>query len=176
MSPIATALLGLLASKARQSGARGNIPGGGQPAPAGGARRGAPVPPGGTTGTDNPGGGGLAGILGGLLGGGAGGGARSSAAAGSVLSSGLGNLIKDLQGSGQGEVARSWVGTGPNKDIAPKSLEAAVGTETLDALARQTGMERDDLLAALSKQLPGFVDQLTPKGRLPTGKEAQHLV
>jgi uncharacterized protein YidB (DUF937 family) len=43
----------------------------------------------------------LPGGLGGLLGG---------AAAGSVLSGGLRNLIKELQDSGHGHVAQSWVG------------------------------------------------------------------
>jgi uncharacterized protein YidB (DUF937 family) len=50
--------------------------------------------------------------LGGLLGG---------AAAGSVLSGGLGNLIKELQEGGHSRVAQSWVGTGPNRDIAPNT-------------------------------------------------------
>ena len=210
MSPMMLALLGLLAYKALQSGALGNILGGGQPAPAGGAGRApAPAPGGtagadspgdggladilggllgggqaapargagrGTAGVDNPGGGGLADILGGLLGGGAGGARPGGDGLGGLLSGGLGKLVKDLQSSGQGDVAKSWVGTGPNKAIEPQRLEAAVGTDTLDALARQTGMRREDLLAGLSQYLPDFVDQLTPNGRVPTGKEAAQLV
>ena len=104
------------------------------------------------------------------------GGLLSGGAAGGLLSGGLGNLVKDLQNSGQGDVAKSWVGTGPNKEIEPESLEAAVGTDTLDALAKQTGMRREELLAGLSQYLPGFVDQLTPNGRVPTEKEAAQLV
>jgi uncharacterized protein YidB (DUF937 family) len=109
----------------------------------------------------------LRGGLGGLLGG---------AGAGSILSGGLGNLINDLQKNGQGHAAQSWVGTGPNREIAPGDLESAVGVDTLDALTKQTGMNRDDLLAGLSQQLPGLVDQLTPDGRLPTEEEAQRMV
>ena len=33
-------------------------------------------------------------------------------------------------------------------------------------------MSRDDLLQGLSQNLPDFVDQLTPDGRLPTEDEA----
>jgi uncharacterized protein YidB (DUF937 family) len=109
----------------------------------------------------------IPGGLGGLLGG---------AAAGGVLSGGLGNLIKDLQNSGHGQAAQSWIGTGPNKDIAPSDLADALGSDTLDALSKQTGMGREDLLTGLSQQLPELVDQLTPNGRLPTEEEASRIV
>jgi uncharacterized protein YidB (DUF937 family) len=221
MSPIMLALVGLLAAKAFQGGGLGNILGGGQPAPAGGAGRAAPSE------ADNPGAGGLGDILGSLLGGGqpapAGGQGRAAApapgagglgdilgsllgggqqpagraaaptpgagglgdilggllgggAGGSVLSGGLDKLVKDLQSSGQGDVAKSWVGTGPNKEIEPEDLQKAVGTDTLDALAKQTGMPRDQLVSALSQYLPNFVDQLTPNGRVPSENEAARMV
>ena len=110
------------------------------------------------------GGGGLGGILGGLLGG---------AAAGSVLNGGLGQVLQDLQRSGQGRTAQSWVGRGENQDIAPDDLANALGADTISALSQQTGMSRDDLLQGLSQNLPELVDQLTPDGRLPTEEEAQ---
>jgi YidB-like protein len=43
-------------------------------------------------------------------------------------------------------------------------LADALGGDTLDALSRQTGMRRQDLLGGLSQHLPDFVDQLTPEG------------
>jgi len=109
----------------------------------------------------------LPGGLGGLLGG---------AAAGGVLSGGLANIIKDLQNSGQGKTAASWVGTGPNQEIDPDDLGAALGKDSLDAITRQTGMSRDDLLEGLSQYLPGVIDHLTPNGRLPTEHEASRMV
>jgi uncharacterized protein YidB (DUF937 family) len=179
MSPMTMALLGLLAYKAlKGSGGLGNVLGGGQTAPG--------VNPG------SQGGGGLGDILGGLFGGGARGsapggnlgglipgglgGLLGGAGAGSVLSGGLGNLIKDLQSNGQGHVAQSWVANGPNQPIAPESLEAAAGAGTLDALAKQTGMNRDELVSGLSQQLPALVDHLTPDGRVPTQEEAAQMV
>jgi uncharacterized protein YidB (DUF937 family) len=192
MSPIMMALLGLLAYKAMKSGGLGNIlGGGGQPS----GQAGRQPPP--QRADVNPGaGGGLGDLLGGLFGGrpgaappagsrpGAGldalpgglGGLLGGAAAGSVLSSGLGKLIQDLQASGQGRTAQSWVSSGPNQDIAPGDLASALGADTLDALSQQTGMGREDLLAGLSETLPDFVDQLTPDGRLPTDQEASQLV
>ncbi len=88
----------------------------------------------------------------------------------------LGGLLKQLQQSGQDDVARSWVGTGPNKTISQGDLASALGTDTLDTLSQQTGMDRGDLLSSLSQHLPRFVDQLTPDGRLPTEEEAGRMV
>jgi uncharacterized protein YidB (DUF937 family) len=112
-------------------------------------------------------GGGLGGLLGGLLGGGA---------AGSILSGGLGNLINQLQQAGHGDVANSWVGTGANKPVSPTQLQDALGDDTVNSLAEQAGMPREDLLSQLSKALPGVVDKLTPDGRLPTEHEASKWV
>jgi uncharacterized protein YidB (DUF937 family) len=110
--------------------------------------------------------GGLAGGLGGLFGG---------ASAGSTLTSGLSNLINDLQNAGHGQAAQSWVGTGPNQPIPPNELANALGDDTVQALSKQTDMSPSDLLAALSQHLPEVVDRLTPEGRLPTQSEAQQL-
>ena len=188
MSPIVLALLGLLAYKALKGR-------GGQTANPGGAGQTTRLPPGGQAQPGNAGGG-LGDILGGLFGGrpaaapagtaaggglgdilsGGLGGLLGGAAAGSVLSGGLGNLIKGFQDSGHGHAAESWVGTGPNKEIAPGDLADALGGDTLDTLSRQTGMGQNDLLEALRQQLPDFVDQLTPHGRIPTEEEASRMV
>jgi uncharacterized protein YidB (DUF937 family) len=149
--------------------------------------------------TAGPQGGGIGDILGGLLGGKPGGasaptvGANPNAslkellpgglgellggpAAGTALSGGLGALIKEFQQHGLGQAAQSWVGTGPNGKIASNDLARALGTDTLDALSKQTGVGRDDLLAGLSQHLPNLIDQLTPNGRLPSAEEASRMV
>jgi len=103
--------------------------------------------------------------LGGLLGG------IGSGGLGGLLGGGLSDLVKQFDGSGQGELAESWVGTGPNKDIAPHQVEKAVGHDVLDTLAQQTGLSKDEILARLSRELPKAVDGYTPHGRLPTADE-----
>jgi uncharacterized protein YidB (DUF937 family) len=186
LSPVMKALLGLVAYNA----VKGK---GGKPAAPG---QSAPLPPGGTV-TAGKGGGGLDDILGGLFGGkpvgspvggakpggslsemlpGGLGGLLGGAGAGGVLSGGLSNIVKQLQNGGQGRVAQSWLGTGPNQEIAPDELANALGGDTLDALSRQTGVPRDELLKGLSQHLPELVDQLTPNGRLPTPEEAARIV
>jgi uncharacterized protein YidB (DUF937 family) len=144
--------------------ARAGTPGGGLGDILGGMLGGGQQGGGGMTRAGAPGGGGLGDILGGMLGGGA---------AGTVLNGGLGQVLQDLQRSGQGRTAQSWVGRGANEEIAPDDLANALGADTISALSQQTGMSRDDLLQGLSQNLPELVDQLTPDGRLPTDEEAR---
>jgi uncharacterized protein YidB (DUF937 family) len=86
---------------------------------------------------------------------------------GGLLSGGLGELVDRFKQNGQGETVDSWVGTGPNKQIAPPQVEQAIGPDVLDTLSRQTGLSREELLARLSRELPNAVDKYTPQGRLP---------
>ena len=86
---------------------------------------------------------------------------------GRVLTDGLGELVDRFKQSGYGDTAKSWVGTGANKSMTPAQLEQAIGPEVLDALAKQTGLSKDDLLSRLSRSLPDAVDSYTPEGRLP---------
>lgn len=155
MSPMTMAILGLLAWKAFKhftGNQSGTAP---QTAPA-------PVPPPVNAGT----GGGLGDILKGGLGG-----LIAGGAAGSVLSGGLGDLLNQLQQSGHGETANSWVGKGQNKPIAPGDLASALGADQIDSLSAQSGLSRDELLSGLSRYLPEVIDHLTPDGRLPTEQE-----
>jgi uncharacterized protein YidB (DUF937 family) len=155
MSPITMALLGLVAYKAVKSFTA-------KPSNSS-------TPP--SSGQATSAGGGIGDIfkggLGGLLGG---------SAAGSVLSGGLGDLVKQFQQSGQGNAANSWVGNGPNHAITPDVVEKVLDSDQIKTLMAQTGLSRDELLSAISQHLPALVNELTPNGRLPTEQEAAHLV
>src|SRR3954468_17834326 len=169
MQPIMMALLGLLAYKATKGGGLGNMLGGSTQAaqPAGGNGGGLGDMLGGLLGGASPSAGstagGLSGMLGSMLGGGA---------AGTTLSGGLSSMLQDFENSGRGDVAKSWVGSGPNRAISPDDLEGALGGDTIDTLSGKTGVPREELLSGLSKHLPQFVDQLTPNGRMPTAQES----
>lgn len=106
--------------------------------------------------------GGLGGLLGNMGGAGLGG----------LLGGGLGELMDSFKQSGHGDVAESWVGTGPNKQIAPDRLEQAIGPDVLATLTQQTGLSREELLSRLSTTLPDAVDKYTPDGRLPDATDA----
>ena len=166
MSPMAKAMLALLAIYATKHMQRADAPTPHptpQPAPRPGSAGAGPGDGGGPGNLGDL----LRGTLGGVLGG---------AAAGTVLNGGLGGLLKQFQENGQGDVAHSWIGTGPNKTISEGDLASALGGDTLNTLSQQTGMGRDDLLEGLRQYLPRFVDQLTPDGRVPNEDEAQRLL
>ena len=157
MSPITMGLLALLAYKAlKGSGVLGSSPTESARAPAG-------PPPSNPTQAAGEGSDWLSGLEKMIAGGGA----------GSILSGGLGELIKKFQQTGQGQVAQSWIGTGSNRAVAPEDLEKAIGADTLDALSQRTGIPRDRILAELKEHLPGTVDTLTPDGRIPSEQEAR---
>lgn len=84
---------------------------------------------------------------------------------GSVLG-GLGELIEQFRTTGQASKADSWVSTGQNEPINEREMEQALGPDLLERLARQTGLDREELLRRLSQTLPETVDRLTPEGRL----------
>ena len=193
------ALLGLLAYKAVKGGGLGNALGGGTRREAGDA-----LPPGsqgggglsdilgGMFGGGRPGmaptnqpGGGLGDLLGGALGGGRGtqgglggilGGLLAGGAAGGLLNGGLRHLVTDMENNGQGDAARSWVGTGENQSLPPDDLARAVGLDDIEAVARETGLPREQVVSDLSQHLPDFINRLTPDGRLPTDDEASQWV
>ena len=87
---------------------------------------------------------------------------------GGLVGGGLGELVERFKQAGHGDVAESWVGHGPNKEVAPPQLERALGADVLATLSQQTGLSREDILARLSRELPKAVDQYTPEGRLPS--------
>jgi uncharacterized protein YidB (DUF937 family) len=143
-----TALLGLLAVAGYQNRDKlAEMLGGMQ------QKGGAPAPGGQPAGQ-----GGMLGNLGDLLGG---------TSVGNLLNGGLRDLVDSFKQKGQGDIADSWVGHGPNKQIAPPQVEQAIGSDVLATLTQQTGLSREEILARLSKTLPEAVDKYTPEGRLP---------
>jgi uncharacterized protein YidB (DUF937 family) len=171
--PLGIALLALLASRMGQGGSGGGLGG-----LLGGGQAGA-----GQAGAGQGGGGGLGGLLaggglGGLLGGLLGGGNSAQAAeeqlgeqAPAAVSGGLGGLLRQFQQNGYGHVADSWIGHGPNQQIAPDQLHQALGPEVVDELSEHSGMPRQEVLSQLSQALPDMVDRLTPEGRIPDHAE-----
>ena len=90
---------------------------------------------------------------------------------GGGLLDGLGGLLDRFRQSGQGKVADSWIGTGPNEPVSPGQVGNALGPNIIKTLAERCGMSEEELVRQLSQVLPGVVDKLTPKGRLPTAAE-----
>jgi len=92
----------------------------------------------------------------------------SGAGVGGLLQGGIGELLEKFNQNGYGDAARSWVSSGPNKDLLPTQLREAIGPDVLDKLEKETGLSQEEILARLSRELPQAIDKYTPEGRLPT--------
>lgn len=116
----------------------------------------------------------LGSLLGGLLGG-AGGTGGAGGAGGAQGGSGGGNPLGGLMDmiTKSGLVSKdqldSWVGKGANQPLSPDQVKQAVPDETLDKVATDAGVSRDEAADQIAQQLPQAVDKLTPEGQVPTG-------
>jgi uncharacterized protein YidB (DUF937 family) len=104
------------------------------------------------------------GDLGSLFGGSGGGG---------NLVEGLRSLVERFRDAGRGDLADSWVASGPNRDLSPSTMSSALDEELLTEIERRTGLGRDEIVSRLSQTVPQAVDAMTPLGRLPTDDEAR---
>lgn len=91
---------------------------------------------------------------------------------GGSLMSGLNDLLDTFRNGGQKEQADSWVTPGvPTQGLSKDQVEAAIGRETLSDLAKETGLEYNELLSRLAKTIPEAVDRATPDGNFPSTDE-----
>lgn len=152
LSPIAKGVMLVLAAKAWQAYSAQRAAGGA--APAGAAQSSGGI------GAFGAGSllGGLAGMIGGLGGAGA-----------------LGGLMRQFEQTGFGEHARSWIGGGENEPIEPEQVETVLGGQTLNELARRFQIPIEQLKTELASALPEAVDQLTPRGKLPSDTDLARL-
>ncbi|WP_371529996.1 YidB family protein [Streptomyces sp. NBC_01283] len=113
----------------------------------------------------------LGSLLGGLLGGGAGGAGSGGGQGGSGGGNPLGGLMDMITKSGlvSQDQLDSWVGKGDNQPLSPDQVKQAVPDETLDKVATDAGVSRDEAADQIARQLPQAVDKLTPEGQVPTG-------
>ena len=76
----------------------------------------------------------------------------------------LGGLMEQFKNKGMGDLFKSWVGSGENKEITPEQVKEGIGHDKLNEMAQKSGLSVSDLASKLSKYLPGVIDKLTPSG------------
>jgi uncharacterized protein YidB (DUF937 family) len=81
---------------------------------------------------------------------------------------GVSGLVEAFQKGGLGEVAQSWVSSGPNQAISAEQIQAVLGSGAIGQFAEKLGVDPQVGAAKLAELLPGLVDGLTPGGQLPT--------
>ncbi len=93
-------------------------------------------------------------VIGGLLGGSGGSGID------------LGSLVGNLQNSGLGDIAQSWLGDGDNEHISRSQIESMLGSDKIADAAKQLGADQNDLLRGLQNMIPQVVDKSSSGGSL----------
>ena len=94
-----------------------------------------------------------------------GGGGAAQGAPGS--GGGLTGLLSQFSQAGLGNVAQSWVSSGPNQSVSPQQLQNVFGEQQVNQWAQQANMQPHDLLGQLAHFLPQVVDGVTPNGQVP---------
>jgi outer membrane protein OmpA-like peptidoglycan-associated protein/uncharacterized protein YidB (DUF937 family) len=80
---------------------------------------------------------------------------------------GFTGFIGRFQDAGLGDLSESWIRDEDNKPITGEQLESALGADTIDAVAEQSGVDKLTATSALSFMTPRVVDALTPDGEIP---------
>ena len=80
---------------------------------------------------------------------------------------GFSGFIRRFKDAGLGDTANSWIATGDNTPISDEEIESALGEDTVDSVAAQTGADRATTASALGFLTPHVVDALTPDGEVP---------
>jgi uncharacterized protein YidB (DUF937 family) len=149
-------------------GKKDEVPPASVPAP--GAREG--IAPGAQTGSTGGGIMGSLGSLGGMLNNLANsqlGGAAAGATAGTLVTGGLDNLLKQFRKTGQGPAAESWIGTGQNHPVTAEQINAAIGHGKIAEIAQAAGISTEQMSQLLAQSLPKLIDKLTPGGQIKQG-------
>jgi uncharacterized protein YidB (DUF937 family) len=80
---------------------------------------------------------------------------------------GLDGLLNKFNNNGMQNQLASWVGTQPNEPVSAAQVEQALGTDTVNEIAQQAGMDQSEAAHGLAEIIPQFVDKVTPTGEMP---------
>jgi len=82
---------------------------------------------------------------------------------------GLQGMVAAFEQNGLGGVVASWIGTGQNLPVSAEQIQAVLGNEQVQAMAKRLGLPVDQIASHLSQLLPQVVDKMTPGGAIPEG-------
>ena len=76
----------------------------------------------------------------------------------STTEGGVDGLLGKLQASGLGDQVSSWLGNGHNLPISADQLQAVLGSQQIQDMAKSMGLPLDKALEGLAEHLPGLID------------------
>lgn len=77
---------------------------------------------------------------------------------------GFAGFMERFNSAGLGTTASSWIGSDANTPISNEQLESALGADTINNFASQTGTDYESAASATAYMIPHVVDELTPEG------------
>lgn len=86
---------------------------------------------------------------------------------------GLQGILGQFQQAGLAQHVESWVGSGANQAITGDHVQQALGSDQVQALAQQAGMDPAQASQGLASLLPELVNHLTPNGGMPDSSQLQ---
>lgn len=75
-------------------------------------------------------------------------------------------VLQQLNASGFGAQVNSWLGNGANQPLTVEQIQAALGNQKVQEIARSLGIPADKLAEMLAQNLPQAVDKASPNGEL----------
>lgn len=75
----------------------------------------------------------------------------------STTEGGIDGLLGTLKASGLGDQVSSWLADGHNLPISADQLQAALGNEQIQNMAKSMGLPLDKALEGLAEHLPGLI-------------------
>lgn len=79
---------------------------------------------------------------------------------------GLDGLLAKLQQGGLGDAVKSWLGNGQNVQVSAEQITSALGNPQIAAVAKQFGVDPQQVSNLVAQNLPGLVDKLSPGGAI----------
>ena len=86
---------------------------------------------------------------------------------------GLSGIIKGFTQTGLDQQVQSWVGSGPNMAVTGDHISQVFGSQQVQQVAKQVGVEHSQASNMIASILPSLIDKLTPKGQAVSDAEAQ---
>jgi len=82
---------------------------------------------------------------------------------------GMAGLVEKFNSQGLGDAISSWISTGENQPVSGQQMEQAFGSSIIQDIAQKLGVSGADVSSGLAALLPKVIDGLTPEGKVPEG-------
>jgi uncharacterized protein YidB (DUF937 family) len=91
-------------------------------------------------------------------------------------SANLMGMVQKLDKSGLSNQVKTWTGSGENAPITGDQLKDALGTGTIDKVAKAAHTTPNQAAESLADVLPELIDSATTDGTIPNSSELTNLL